>query len=116
MSWTYSRRVHYYETDRMGVVHHSNYLRYLEEARVDWFNCLVMPYRELEALGAVMPVIAARGNFKAFLHFDDPFSVETRLIFYNGVRLTVAYEVRNADTGDLCYEGETEHCFVSNPD
>ncbi len=116
MSWTYSRRVRYYETDRMGVVHHSNYLRFLEEARVDWFNQTVLPYRELEAIGAVMPVIAARGNFKAFLRFDDPFSVETRLIFYNGVRMTVAYAVRNTDTGELCYEGETEHCFVSNPD
>ena len=116
MSWTYTRRVKYYETDRMGVVHHSNYLRLLEDARMEWFNTHIIPYRELEAMGVVIPVIAARGNFKIFLRFDDPFAVEMRMTFYNGVRMTVAYEVRNTDTGELCYDGETEHCFVSNPD
>ena len=75
-----------------------------------------MLVRELEAMGVVIPVIAARGNFKIFLRFDDPFAVEMRMTFYNGVRMTVAYEVRNTDTGELCYDGETEHCFVSNPD
>ena len=38
MSWEYNRRVKYYETDRMGVVHHSNYLRLLEDARMDWLG------------------------------------------------------------------------------
>ena len=40
MSFKYERKINYYETDRMGVVHHSNYIRFLEEARSRWMECL----------------------------------------------------------------------------
>ena len=114
--WTYSRRVRYYETDRMGVVHHSNYLRLLEDARMDWIGDNVMPYREMEALGIVIPCVSAQGNFKAFLRFDDPCSVSLRLVEFTGVRIRFCYEVRNEDTDQLCYDGVTEHYFSRDGD
>ena len=46
--WDYRRRVNYYETDRMGVVHHSNYLRLIEEARLAWIEQHVMRYSQIE--------------------------------------------------------------------
>ncbi len=48
MSFIYERKINYYETDRMGVVHHSNYIRYLEEARTEWLEALDMPFDLLE--------------------------------------------------------------------
>lgn len=110
--WMYHRRVKYYETDRMGVVHQSNYLRLLEDARMDWIGDHVMNYCAMEQLGIVIPAVSAVGNFKAFLRYDDPFSVAIRLVEYTGVRLRFVYEVRNEDTGELCYDGETVHCFT----
>ena len=114
MSWTYQRRVKYYETDRMGVVHHSNYLRFLEDARMDWIGDNVISYHELEELGVIIPFVSAAERFHAFLRYDDPFSVEVKLVKYTSVQATFAYEIRNTDTGVLCYTAETTHCFTSD--
>lgn len=114
MTWTYSRRVKYYETDRMGVVHHSNYLRFLEDARMEWIDDNVMRYSEMERMGIIIPAVSAMGNFRSFLRFDDPFAVEIQLILYTGVRISFRYVVRNTDTGEVCYDGETTHYFSSD--
>ena len=71
MSWEYNRRVKYYETDRMGVVHHSNYLRLLEDARMDWLGENLITYSELERLGVIIPCVSASGNFLNYLRYDD---------------------------------------------
>lgn len=114
MSWTYHRRVKYYETDRMGVVHHSNYLRFLEDARMDWLGANVMNYQEMESLGIIIPAVSATEHFRAFLRFDEPFSVEVKLVEYTGVRFRFAYQIHQEETGLLCYEGETTHFFSTD--
>lgn len=114
MDWTFKRRVRYYETDRMGVVHHSNYLRILEDARMDWLEANVINYSELEKQGVIVPAVSATGNFKGFLHFDEPFTVHVHLIKYTGVRMSFSYEIYSDLTGKLCYDGETSHYFSSD--
>lgn len=114
--WEYRRRVRYYETDRMGVVHHSNYLRLLEDARMDWIRDHVMNYNDMEKLGIIIPAVSATGNFKDFLRYDDLFAVRIRLVKFTGVRMCFEYEVYNAETGALCYDGESEHCFTAGED
>ncbi len=52
----YSRSVNYYETDQMGIVHHSNYIRYFEEARLQWMDEIGLSYRGLEERGMIIPV------------------------------------------------------------
>lgn len=44
----YERRVFYYETDKMGIMHHSNYIRIFEESRVDFLQQSGMPFEEIE--------------------------------------------------------------------
>lgn len=114
MSWAFKRKVRYYETDRMGVVHHSNYLRILEDARMDWMDENVMKYSELEKLGVIVPAVSASGNFRGFLHFDEHFTVYVRLVEYTGVRMKFSYEIYSDETGKLCYDGETSHYFSSD--
>lgn len=114
MTWTYSRRVKYYETDRMGVVHHSNYLRFLEDARMEWVEENVIRYSELEKMGVIIPFVESYGKFVSFLRFDDPFSVEVRLIRHTGVKFTFGYQVRNDNTGELCYRGTTTHYYAAD--
>ena len=55
MSFKYERKINYYETDRMGVVHHSNYIRFLEEARCRWLEELNISMEKLEELGKNRP-------------------------------------------------------------
>ena len=50
--------VQYYETDRMNLVHHSNYVRWMEEARVDFLDQIGFPYAEMEKRGVISPVAA----------------------------------------------------------
>ncbi|MCB6993781.1 acyl-CoA thioesterase [bacterium 210820-DFI.6.37] len=116
MSWEYSRRVRYYETDRMGVVHHSNYLRLLEDARMDWIRDHIMNYNDIEKMGIIIPAVSASGNFKSFLRYDDAFSVKMKLDKFTGVRMHFTYEVRNKETGELCYDGESVHYFAIGED
>lgn len=116
MSWEYVRRVRYYETDRMGVVHHSNYLRLLEDARMDWIRDHIMNYNDMEKMGIIIPAVSASGNFKSFLRYDDAFSVTMKLDKFTGVRMHFTYEVRNKETGELCYDGESVHYFAMGED
>lgn len=55
MSTPYSRRVHYYETDQMGIVHHSNYIRWFEEARTAYMDQNGIGYADVEAQGVQDP-------------------------------------------------------------
>ena len=116
MSWTYSRRVKYYETDRMGVVHHSNYLRLLEDARMNWVEDNIIRYSDLEKMGVIIPFVESHGKFLSFLRFDDPFTVSMRLIRNGPVKFTFEYEITNDDTGDICYRGTTTHYYAADGD
>ena len=57
MDFEYSRIINYYETDKMGVVHHSNYIRFLEESRCRWMEYLNFSMERLEELGFTIPVL-----------------------------------------------------------
>lgn len=114
MTWCYKNKVRYFETDRMGVVHHSNYLRFLENARMDWMDENVMKYSELEKLGVIVPAVSAAGNFKGFLHFDEHYTIYVKLVEYTGVRIKFFYEICSDETGKLCYDGYTSHYFSSD--
>ena len=114
MNWSYQRKVRYYETDRMGVVHHSNYLRFLEDARMDWLDSCVMPYSELEAMGIIIPAVSAAQQFRSYLRFGDTFRVQVKLVEYTGVRMRFSYEVRNVAGNVLCLTAETEHYFSAD--
>ena len=58
MSFSYTRKINYYETDKMGVVHHSNYIRFLEEARCRWLEELNISMEKLEELGYTTPILS----------------------------------------------------------
>ena len=80
----YDHKVQYYETDGMGIVHHSNYIRWFEEARVDL----------LEQLGETV-------------------RIEASITQYNGVRMTLHYDVYDKATGTLRCTGDSRHCFIN---
>lgn len=71
----YERDVYYYETDKMGIVHHSNYIRIFEETRIDFLKKAGMPFENIEASGLMMPVLSVECRYKAPLRFGDRFAV-----------------------------------------
>ena len=112
MEYIFTRNINYYETDRMGVVHHSNYIRYLEEARCEWLKSMDMPFDELERNGITVPVLGVNIIYKMHVTFGDTISIRPFVKEYTGVRMTVGYEVINAKTKETVIIAETKHCFT----
>ncbi len=113
MAFTYSRKINYYETDMMGVVHHSNYIRYLEEARCAWVDSLGLPMREIEKRGFTIPTIEIICKYKRHVTEGDILAIGINLSEYNGVRMTITYDVRDVKTGDIIVEATSKHCFTN---
>lgn len=113
MGITFERKVNYYETDRMGVVHHSNYIRFLEEARCSWLEQIGMSYSLLEENGITIPVLGVNCTYKQHVTFEDTIQIHTFVKEYNGVRMMVGYEVKDKKNGNIVLLGETRHCFTN---
>ena len=103
-------QVQYYETDRMGITHHSNYIRWMEEARVDFLRQIGWGYDRLEEMGIVSPVTAVSCTYLASTTFADEVSVTLSVESFNGVTLCLGYAMVKADGVQVC-TGRTEHCF-----
>ncbi len=106
------RKINYYETDRMGVVHHSNYIRFLEEARCAWLDYLTIPFSLLEENGITIPVLGVYVDYKYHVTFNDEIEIHVFMKSYNGVRMTVGYNVLDVKSNKIVLTGETKHCFT----
>lgn len=112
MGFTFERKINYYETDRMGVVHHSNYIRYMEEARCSWLENIEMPFSLLEENGITIPVLGVNCDYKYHVTFGDTIIIEPFAKEYSGVRMRVGYDMKDKKTGKTVLIGETKHCFT----
>jgi len=91
----YTFRVNYSDTDKMGVVHHSNYARYCENARWELFRKIGIPYDDIEEMGYMLPVFLMNSSFIAPAHYDDELRIVTVLEECKGVRITFTFRLFN---------------------
>ena len=107
-------KARYYETDQMGIIHHSNYIRWMEEARIDMLNQLGYPYRRFEELGYISPVLHAECEYKKSVKFDDEVKIVVSLQDFGKVKFTLRYDIYNmSEGGCLSACGTTRHCFLN---
>ena len=107
----YVHTVRYYETDMMGMAHHSNYIRWMEEARIDLMDKLGFPYRELEEKGIVSPVRSISCEYRRPCTFGDEVFIRAAVGSFNGVILTILYDMRDREQTILC-TARSEHVFL----
>ena len=112
MEFSFERKINYYETDRMGVVHHSNYIRFMEEARCKWLESLDMPFSLMEENGVTIPVLGVNCEYKYHVTFGDVIVISLFIKEYSGVRMTIGYTITNKEDGKIVLTGETKHCFT----
>ena len=105
-------RVRYAETDQMSFVHHSNYLKYFELARLEWLNFLGISYSQIEESGVLMPVFRASAEYIKPLFFDESFKITVSLIDPPKATLKFQYVVVNSKNITVC-KGETVLAFLS---
>ncbi len=107
----YQHKVQYYETDTMKIVHHSNYIRWMEEARVAFLESIGWGYDRLEADGVVSPVTAVDCKYKVSTRFPEIIRIAVMVEEFKGVKLKLYYKMLNADDV-VVFEGHSEHCFL----
>lgn len=108
----FERKINYYETDKMGIVHHSNYVRYLEEARCYVLDKIGMPYKDIENAGILIPVLGVNCEYKYPAKFEDTIVIDVQFKKYNGIRMEMKYTITDKETKKLIMNAETKHCFT----
>ena len=108
----YRHKVQYYETDTMKIVHHSNYVRWMEEARVDMLEQMGIGYDVMEKAGILSPVLSVKCEYKSMTRFPDTVEISVRLVRYTGVKFELSYRICDAKTGELRTLCESSHCFI----
>lgn len=103
----------YAETDRMGIVHHSNYPIWFEAGRTDFIRKMGMPYSKIEEEGYMLPLIELKCVFKSPAKYEDQISVKTQIKEVSYSRLTFCYEVYKNNGADLITYGETTHVWTN---
>ena len=110
---SYEHKVQYYETDQMGIVHHSNYIRWFEEARSFILEEIGCGYKEMEQCGIISPVLSVNAEYKTMTHYSDIVLIQAKIISYNGIKLSLSYEVKDKETNEIRCIGESKHCFLN---
>jgi len=108
----YRHTVHYYETDKMQIVHHSNYIRWQEEARVYFLDKIGWSFVKLEESGFVSPVVSVSGSFKNSAVFGDTVKVFITVREIKGAKFILDYKMYRESDDTLVFEGESVHCFT----
>lgn len=108
----YTHKAQFYETDSMRIVHHSNYVRWFEEARVDFLEQIGHKYQSIEAAGFESPVLSVHCEYKSMVHFADTVAIHVGMKAYSGVKMTICYTIVDSSTGAVRCTGETSHCFL----
>ena len=110
---SYIHKVQYYETDKMGITHHSNYIKWMEEARIDFLEKTGFGYDRVEALGIISPVVSVECKYKAVTKFPEEVEIAVFVESFNGVRLTLGYDMKNSEGKTVCI-AKSEHCFMNS--
>ena len=109
--------VRYAETDRMGIVHHSNYPIWYEVGRTDYIKLFGVTYSDMENAGVMMPLINLTCNFRKPAMYEDNILVRTWAIGLRAASIEFTYTVKRInDDGtetELGY-GTTEHGFIDS--
>lgn len=106
----YKHEVKYYECDRMGITHHSNYVRFMEEARVDFLDKIGYGFDRIEAEGVVSPVIAISCNYKHPTTFKDLIEIEVVISNIQNLKFEFTYTMRLGNK--IVCIGQSTHCFM----
>ncbi|UUX35375.1 acyl-CoA thioesterase [Fundicoccus culcitae] len=112
MFYRYIHEVQFYETDAMQIVHHSNYIRWFEEARISFLSELGYSYKKMEDEGLSVPVLAVDCRYKKSLRFGDTAEVRVMIDKFTPMRMNLSYEIYNTATAELTTTGSSEHCFL----
>lgn len=105
--------VRYYETDQMGIVHHSNYIRYFECGRIAMLDQVGLPMHKIEEMGIMLPIISVDCRYRYPARLGDRLRIVTYFEELPRVKFTVKTEIYNQN-GDLLCNGGVSMGFIDS--
>ena len=105
-------RVRFVETDLMGVVHHSNYFRWFEMARVEYLRAANVLLPELLAAGIIFPITDVTCHYRQPAHFDEIIRIEAELVEFSRAKMRFGYKIYRDMDEVLLVEGATQNVFT----
>lgn len=112
--FVYTHKVQYYETDQMGIVHHSNYLRWMEEARTEFLDSKGFPYARMEELGVMSPVLGVEISYEKAARYGRSAAIFLRVESFKGLKFEISYRITDAESGEVFAEARSRHCFLGS--
>lgn len=109
----YVREAKYYETDQMSIIHHSNYIRWFEEARMDFMDQMGFSYAQMEECQILSPVLNVSCTYHQAVRFHETVLIYCHLRYFNGIKMKITYEIYGQNSNILHTSGESSHCFVT---
>ena len=109
--YSYKHKIKYYETDKMGVTHHSNYIRFMEE-RTDFLISHGFDYAKLEEMGIISPVVSIECKYRNTTTYPDVIDIFVSVEEVKAAKIRFNYIMKKAD-GTVCIEAASEHCFIT---
>ena len=113
LSFEHKLRVEYHHTDQMGIVHHSNYIKFFEAARTEWLRAAGLTYAEMERRGVMMPIVDVHVKYRQPAYYDEVLSVSVFVDELPMARMTFRYEIRGEDGRDVA-SGTTTLGFIDS--
>ena len=107
-------KVRFVETDLMGVVHHSNYFRWFEMARVEYLRSANVLLPDLIAAGILFPITDVHCKYRQSAHFDETIRIEATLDEFSRAKLCFSYRVLRDADDVLLAEGSTRNVFTDD--
>ncbi|MCL4102932.1 acyl-CoA thioester hydrolase [Fibrobacter sp. UWH9] len=104
--------VRYAETDQMGIVHHSVYAVWFEQARTQFFRDRGADYAEMEKQGFACPVLELGVQYKSATHYGEFVEIETSAVQVDKLRFRLDYKL--FVNNKLCTTGFTVHCLLKD--
>jgi len=104
--------VRYAETDQMGIVHHSNYIRWMEEGRSDYMRRCGLNYAQVERRGHALAVTDVHTRYYAPAHYGERVTVRTWVAALRSRALTFGYEIMEADSARRLVTGEVQLMLI----
>ena len=112
--FVYTRIAQYHETDQMGIIHHANYVKWMEEARVAFLDEIGWSYKRIEEEGIVSPVAGISLEYKKPVEFSDQVEIRLSISNYSGTVLELGYDFFNVTKGEICTNGSSRHAFMKD--
>ena len=109
----YEHHTKHHETDQQGIIHHSNYINWMEDARMNLMEQIGLSYKQMETMEINSPVVSLSIEYRCDVKFDDTVVIDTKLLSYDGYNMEVAYRMFDKETGEDRAIAKSKHCFVN---